>query len=177
MTKSTDNIMHYVGKKTQPNDRDINMITARWFIMMNELANFAWNWGQTSLLHFHWTAYWTNFEFSLTPPSGPGQSSSRDVRPYVVCMSPPREIYFEASHWPWDHMISSRPLIGQPHALPPYPAPFLVVVLISANAKICSVSNAQNLFSIRKSQLFLYLNAHSSNYFCGGCRSFLYALY
>ena len=23
-----------------------------------------------------------------------------------VCMSPPSDIYFEASHWPWDHMIS-----------------------------------------------------------------------
>ena len=29
-------------------------------------------------------------------------------------MSPPHVIYFEASHWPSDHMISSRPFIGQP---------------------------------------------------------------
>ena len=26
---------------------------------------------------------------------------------YVCCMSPPREIYFEASNWPSDHMITS----------------------------------------------------------------------
>ena len=32
--------------------------------------------------------------FALTPPSGPVQSSSCDVRLYVVCcMSPPHEIY------------------------------------------------------------------------------------
>ena len=39
---------------------------------------------------------------------------------YVVCMSPAREIYSEASHWPSDHMTRSRPLIGQP-SFPPTP--------------------------------------------------------
>ena len=38
----------------------------------------------------------------------------------VVCMSvcavPFHAIFFEASHWPSDHMISLRPLIGQPPA-------------------------------------------------------------
>ena len=29
-----------------------------------------------------------------------------------IYMSPSHVIYFEASHWPSDHMISSRPLIG-----------------------------------------------------------------
>ena len=32
----------------------------------------------------------------------------------ATLLSPPNEIYFEASHWPSDHMSSSRPLIGQP---------------------------------------------------------------
>ena len=31
--------------------------------------------------------------------------------------------FFEASHWPWGHMISSRPLIGPPSLPPPRPAP------------------------------------------------------
>ena len=34
-------------------------------------------------------------------------------------MSPPHPIFFKASHWLSDHMISSRPLIGQPS--PPIP--------------------------------------------------------
>ena len=38
-------------------------------------------------------------------------TSSRDVRDYVV---PSNANYFEASHLPSDHMISSRPLIGSP---------------------------------------------------------------
>ena len=44
--------------------------------------------------------------FSLTQPSGPDQSNSRDVRPYVIaCMSPPREIY----HF----RVSLRPLVNE----------------------------------------------------------------
>ena len=39
---------------------------------------------------------------------------------YVVCMSPAREIYSEASHLPSDPMTRSRPLIGQPSS-PPTP--------------------------------------------------------
>ena len=31
-----------------------------------------------------------------------------------VCVSPPHAILFEASDWPSDNMISSRPMIGQP---------------------------------------------------------------
>ena len=35
------------------------------------------------------------------------------------CLSAPSgAVFSEASHWPWDHMISSRPLIGPP-SLPP----------------------------------------------------------
>ena len=30
------------------------------------------------------------------------------------CLSPSNAIVFKASHWPSDHMVSSRPLIGQP---------------------------------------------------------------
>ena len=37
------------------------------------------------------------------------------------CLSPSHAIFFEASHWPCDHMISSRPLIGQPSPPPPPP--------------------------------------------------------
>ena len=36
-----------------------------------------------------------------------------------VCVSAPScAVFSEASHWPWDHMISSRPIIGPP-SLPP----------------------------------------------------------
>ena len=37
-------------------------------------------------------------------------------------MSPPNAIFFKASHWSSDHMISLRPLIGKPY-LPTYLAP------------------------------------------------------
>ena len=54
-------------------------------------------------------------EFSPNRPTGLIWSRSRDVRPYVCCiLSPSDAIFFEASHWPSDHMISLRPLIGQP---------------------------------------------------------------
>ena len=48
-------------------------------------------------------------------------SSSRNVRIFMY-MSPPLLIYFEASQWPSDYMISSTPLIGHP-PLPPLPPP------------------------------------------------------
>ena len=38
-------------------------------------------------------------------------------------MSPPHPIFFKASHWLSDHMISSRPLIGQPSSPTPLPRP------------------------------------------------------
>ena len=46
-------------------------------------------------------------------------SISRDVRVSVcLCVCPlPMRFFFEASHWPSDYMIRSRPLIGRP---PPY---------------------------------------------------------
>ena len=34
-----------------------------------------------------------------------------------LCLSPSPAIFFKASHWPLDHMISSMPLIGQPSLL------------------------------------------------------------
>ena len=37
------------------------------------------------------------YVFSLTQPSGPGQSRSRDVH-VCIYMSPPNVIYFKASH-------------------------------------------------------------------------------
>ena len=44
-----------------------------------------------------------------------------------VCLSgclfaPSDAVFLEASHWPWDHMIISRPLMGPP-SLPPPPSP------------------------------------------------------
>ena len=56
--------------------------------------------------------------FSKHRPSGPVLSQSRDVSlsaTLSVCLFVPfYVIFFEASHWPTDHMINSRPLIGQP---------------------------------------------------------------
>ena len=40
----------------------------------------------------------------------------------VLIMSPSHAIFFEAPFWPSDHMISSRPIIGQPSP-PPQPIP------------------------------------------------------
>ena len=52
----------------------------------------------------HWST------FSSTLPSGPSWSSSCHVRMYVcmyVCMSAPSSaVFFQASHWPTDHMKS-----------------------------------------------------------------------
>ena len=51
------------------------------------------------------------FLFSLNRPLGRfGLVVAMSVR----ISSPPHAIVFEASHWPSDHMISSRPLIGKP---------------------------------------------------------------
>ena len=49
---------------------------------------------------------------------GPLADSFIEWQCLCVDMSPPHVIYFEASHWPSDHMISSRPLIGQPSSPP-----------------------------------------------------------
>ena len=57
-------------------------------------------------------------EFSLIRPSGPGQSSSHNVRPYVVCMlnvvcwmlSPPCEIYHIRVLW----RLLKRTVFDQP---------------------------------------------------------------
>ena len=44
--------------------------------------------------------------------------STSNVRQYMniyICICPlPMHFFFKASHWPSDHKISSRPLIGQP---------------------------------------------------------------
>ena len=49
------------------------------------------------IFHHKWES-----TFSLTWPSGPGQSSSCDVHLciYIYIYVPPNVIYFEASHWP-----------------------------------------------------------------------------
>ena len=53
-------------------------------------------------------------------PTGSIWSSRRNVRLYVcIILSPPHVIFFKASHWPSDHMISSGPLIGQSSFPPP----------------------------------------------------------
>ena len=44
-------------------------------------------------------------------------------------MSPPRVIYYKASHWPSNHMISSRPLIVQP-SFPPSGGLFYFIFII-----------------------------------------------
>ena len=41
--------------------------------------------------------------------------------PCVCLCAPSGAVFFEASHWPWDHMISSRPLIGRPPPSAPPP--------------------------------------------------------
>ena len=51
-------------------------------------------------------------------------------------MSPPHVIYFNASHWPSDHMISSRPLI-QWSTQPPLPH----YVLLHTVNKITMITN------------------------------------
>ena len=43
--------------------------------------------------------------------------------PSVCLCAPSDAVLFEASHWPRDHMISSRPLIGEPPSPPTPPAP------------------------------------------------------
>ena len=66
----------------------------------------------------HKQNYMYIYIFSPTQPSGPSWSSSRHVCLSVclcVClMSPSHAIFFEAFHWHSGHMISLRPLIGQP---------------------------------------------------------------
>ena len=39
---------------------------------------------------------------------------AKSVPELCVCLSPPHAIFFEASNWPSDHMIRSRPQIGYP---------------------------------------------------------------
>ena len=46
----------------------------------------------------------------------------------LIYISPPHVIYLVESHWPCDHMISVRPLIGQP---PPFPQDIVFCKLIN----------------------------------------------
>ena len=84
--------------------------------------------GAVQVLHNHFLGFlWppncnhlkrpTYFFFShWFSPTGPIWSSSCDVCLYVTCMCVvcplPMPFLFKASHWPSDHMISSRPLFG-----------------------------------------------------------------
>ena len=74
-------------------------------------------------------------EFSQNRPLGP--FCLVVPSPSVSISSPLHSLFFEASHWPWDHIISSRPLIGQP------PQMFLFLFLmqnaylIVSGASIC----------------------------------------
>ena len=64
---------------------------------------------------FYWNQpHWANLVIELPCPSVC----------VCVCLSvcAIRCSFVEASHWPWCHMISSRPFIG-PSSLPPQPAP------------------------------------------------------
>ena len=49
-------------------------------------------------------------------------------------MSPPNAIFFKVFHWPSDHIISSRPLIGQPS--PPSPPQFFLYAPFDIGATI-----------------------------------------
>ena len=65
----------------------------------------------------HRQCKFSHFFFLLLHRIGPWAlwSSSRDVRVCLyIYMYPFIVIFFKASHWPSDQMISSRPLIGQP---------------------------------------------------------------
>ena len=63
---------------------------------------------------------WRNFH-QICPLGRSGLVVAMSVNEYIY-LSPSYVIYFEASHWPSDHMISLRPLISQPFfptVLPP----------------------------------------------------------
>ena len=99
-----------LGQLTYPgNDRTLNQ-----------------NW-QTKLSQIYSWFYIWFYIFSPNRPTGPIQSSSRDVYVFIYLyldMSPSHVIFFKVSHWPSDHMIRSRPLIGHPPPpLTPTPPP------------------------------------------------------
>ena len=52
--------------------------------------------------------------FHQLGPTGPSWSVSRHVQMFVCVSAPSGAVFFKASHWPGDHMISSRSLIGPP---------------------------------------------------------------
>ena len=56
--------------------------------------------------------------FFLTELAPPGWFSQRVDMSICRCVCVCHYMHFLAFHWPWDHMISSRPLIGPP-SLPP----------------------------------------------------------
>ena len=74
----------------------------------------------------------SNTPFSLTRP---GQSSNHNVQVYL-CFSPSRAIYFEASHWPWDHMISF-----QASHFPPLP---ICTTMLAGSVLLPNTVNNQN---------------------------------
>ena len=62
---------------------------------------------------------WTIIQFKIFSQIG-RFGYSCNVRPFVslsLCLSPSHAIFFKTSHRPSDHMISLRPLIGQPSFL------------------------------------------------------------
>ena len=68
----------------------------------------------TETKHIHILIRPSQQTFSPTRPSGPSWTSSRDVCLRPSPLSPSHAVFFKASHWPSVHMISSRPVIGQP---------------------------------------------------------------
>ena len=66
-------------------------------------------------------------------------------------MSPPHAIFFEASHWPSDHTISSRTLIGQPVDRPRGPS-----LRGALKTRSCSVLDSKivHAWSLKSEEVF-----------------------
>ena len=106
----------------------MNIYVFVWFPFMVGLLTYQYFYGSLFLIKTHLffcdlrrfktfkREYWTHYicltykivsiHFSPNWPTG--------RCPSLSILSPSHAIFFEASHWPSDHMISLRPLIGQP---------------------------------------------------------------
>ena len=69
----------------------------------------------SQFFHPVFTPFFCTFSTLFTKSAlGPLWSSSRNVRIIIYLSVPSQRFFFQASYWPSDHMISSRPLIGNP---------------------------------------------------------------
>ena len=77
----------------------------------------------SQFFHPVFTPFFCTFSTLFTKSAlGPLWSSSRNVRIIIYLSVPSQRVFFQASYWPSDHMISSRRLIGNP---PPFFLSFL----------------------------------------------------